>query len=148
MSALIRTVIEKFGARFVPGGILIYARDAGEKCGHFDALSLEKLGVSVDSHGRMPDVVLYHPARNRLLLIQSVTSHGPVNVKRHAELARLFRKATAGLVYVTAFPSRAIMSRYVGEIAWETTAWAADAPSHLIHFNGERLMGPHTETLA
>jgi len=28
--------------------------------------------------------------------------------------------ATAGLVYVTAFPNRAIMSRYLGDIAWET----------------------------
>ena len=30
------------------------------------------------------------------------------------------------------------------EIAWETEVWVAEAPSHLIHFNGERFMGPHT----
>jgi hypothetical protein len=144
-SELIRAIIENFGARFVPGGVLIYAGDTGEKWGYFDAVLLSKLGVSVDAHGKMPDVVLYYPERNWLLLIESVTSHGPVDGKRHAELARLFAKATAGLVYVTAFPNRVIMGRYLGEIAWETEVWVADAPSHLIHFNGERFLGPHTQ---
>jgi hypothetical protein len=92
----------------------------------------------------MPDVVLYDPKRNWLLLIESVTSHGPVGAKRHAELARLFVHATAGLVYVTAFCNRAVMGRYLGDIAWETEVWVADAPSHLIHFNGERFLGPYS----
>jgi len=123
--------------------VLIYAGDTGEKWGYFDAVSLGELGVNVDAHGKMPDVVLYYPERNWLLLIESVTSHGPVDGNRHAELARLFARATAGLVYVTAFPNRVIMSRYLGEIAWETEVWVADAPSHLIHFNGERFLGPY-----
>jgi hypothetical protein len=147
-SELIRATIEDFGARFVPGGVLIYAGDTGEKWGYFDVVLLSKLGVSVDAHGKMPDVVLYYPARDWLLLIESVTSHGPVDAKRHAELARLFAKATAGLVYVTAFPNRAIMSRYLGEIAWETEVWVADAPSHLIHFNGQRFLGPHSPAIS
>ena len=142
-SELIRAVIEDFGARFVPNGVLIYAGDTGVKWGYFDAVLLAKLGVNVDTHGKMPDVVLYYPERNWLLLIESVTSHGPVNGKRHAELARIFASSTAGLVYVTAFPNRAAMGRYLGEIAWETEVWVADAPSHLIHFNGERFLGPY-----
>jgi adenine-specific DNA-methyltransferase len=91
----------------------------------------------------MPDVVLHYTARNWLLLIESVTSHGPVDGKRHNELANLFASSTAGLVYVTAFPNRTIMGRYLGEIAWETEVWVANAPSHLIHFNGERFLGPY-----
>jgi len=147
-SELIHAIIEDFGARFVPGGILIYAGDTGEKWGYFDAVLLAKLGASVDPHGKMPDVILYDRARNWLLLIESVTSHGPVDGKRHAELARLFARATAGLVYVTAFPNRAAMGRYLGDIAWETEVWVADAASHLIHFNGERFLGPHTSAIA
>jgi hypothetical protein len=96
----------------------------------------------------MPDVVLFYPARKWLLLVESVTSHGPVDGKRHAELAHLFKRAKVGLVYVTAFPNRAVMSRYLGEIAWETEVWVADAPSHLIHFNGERFLGPYNEEFA
>jgi hypothetical protein len=142
-SELIRAIIAGFAARFVPGAVLVYAGDTGKKWGYFDAVLLAKLGVNVDAHGKMPDVVLLYPERNWLVLVESVTSHGPVGGKRHAELAKLFAGSTAGLVYVTAFPSRVIMSRYLDEIAWETEVWVADAPSHLIHFNGERFLGPY-----
>jgi len=142
-SQLIKAIIEECAPRFVPGGILIYAGDTGDKWGYFDKELLAKLGAAVDGHGKMPDVVLYYPEREWLLLAESVTSHGPVDGKRHEELARLFEKSKAGLVYVTAFPSRAIMARYLGEIAWETEVWCADAPSHLIHFNGARFLGPY-----
>ncbi len=142
-SELIRAVIEAFGPRFVPGGVLIYAGDTGDKWGYFDAETLSRLGVGVDMHGKMPDVVLYCPERNWLLLVECVTSHGPVDGKRHDELAHLFAESKAGLVYVTAFPNRAVLGRYLGEIAWETEVWVADAPSHLIHFNGMRFLGPY-----
>ncbi len=147
-SELIKAIVEDFAARYVPGGVLVYVGDTGEKWGYFDKELLFKLGVSVDSHGKMPDVVFYYPEKNWLLLVESVTSHGPVDGKRHAELARLFAGATAGLVYITAFPSRQLMTRYLSEIAWETEVWVADAPSHLIHFNGERFLGPYSEKSA
>ncbi|MFZ1180302.1 MAG: BsuBI/PstI family type II restriction endonuclease [Herbaspirillum sp.] len=142
-SELIRAIIEDFAPRFAPGSVLVYAGDTGDKCGYFDAPLLASLGVDVDSHGKMPDVMLHYTAKDWLLLIESVTSHGPVDGKRHAELAKLFAKSTAGLVYVTAFQNRVVMGRYLGEIAWETEVWVADAPSHLIHFNGVRFLGPY-----
>jgi hypothetical protein len=144
-SELIRAIIEDFAPRFAPGSVLIYAGDTGDKWSYFDAPLLAGLGVNVNSHGKMPDVVLHFTRKNWLLLVESVTTHGPVDGKRHAELAKLFSGAKLGLVYVTAFPNRAVMSRYLGEIAWETEGWVADAPSHLIHFNGERFLGPYSD---
>lgn len=144
-SQLIKDIIESFAPRFAPGSVLIYAGDTGDKMGYFDEEKLVELGVRVDSRGKMPDVVLHFTSKNWLLLVESVTSHGPVDGKRHEELAELFSASTAGLVYVTAFPNRSIMGRYLGEIAWETEVWVADAPSHLIHFNGVRFLGPYTE---
>lgn len=143
-SELIQAIIENFAPRFAPGSVLVYAGDTGDKWGYFDAVLLAELGVRMDSHGKMPDVVLHFTEKNWLLLVESVTSHGPVDGKRHAELAKLFTGSKAGLVYVTAFPNRSIMGRYLGEIAWETEVWVVDAPSHLIHFNGVRFLGPYT----
>ena len=37
------------------------------------------------------------------------------------------------------------MTRYMGEIAWEIEVWCADAPSHLIHFDGARFLGSYGE---
>jgi hypothetical protein len=140
---LIKAIIEEFAPRFAPGSTLLYAGDTGDKWAHLDRQKLSELGIELDGHGKMPDVILYYPAREWLLLIESVTSHGPVNGKRHDELTRLFSKSKAGLVYVTAFPSRSIMAAYLSEIAWETEVWCADAPTHLIHFNGARFLGPY-----
>lgn len=142
-SELIRDIIEDFAARFVPGGQLIYAGDTGNKVGYFDTEALRTLGVSLDTHGKLPDVVIYYPDKDWLLLVESVTSHGPVDGKRHGELAKLFASAKPGLVYVTAFPTRRLMARYLSEIAWETEVWVAEAPTHLIHFNGVRFLGPY-----
>jgi len=142
-SELIRQIVEVFGPRFAPGGKLVYVGDTGAKWGYFDRSAIRGLGVSVDSHGKMPDVVIHMPDKNWLLLCESVTSHGPVDSKRHGELKRLFADCTAGLVFVTAFPTRAVMAKYLSAIAWETEVWCAEAPTHLIHFNGERFLGPY-----
>ena len=123
--------------------MILYIGETGKKWSHFKDVRLKEFGVRLDSHGKMPDVVLYCPEREWLILIESVTSHGPVDSKRHEELARLFSGASVGLVYVTAFASRVIMSKHIAEIAWETEVWVENAPSHLIHFNGTRFLGPY-----
>ncbi len=142
-SELMKAVVEEFAPRFAPGSALVYVGDTREKWGYFDRVLLSELGVKVDHHGKMPDIVLYYREKTWLLLIESVTSHGPVNGKRHEELVSLFAGASTGMVYITAFPNRTVMARYLGEIAWETEVWVADAPSHLIHFDGERFLGPY-----
>jgi len=45
---------------------------------------------------------------------------------------------------VTAFLTRRAMTKYLADISWETEVWVAEAPSHLIHFNGERFLGPYS----
>jgi len=131
----------EFAARFTPGAEVIYLGDTGAKDAFFDSQRLAELGVNIDRKGKLPDVILYYPEKNWLLLIESVTSHGPVDGKRHGELSTLFKHASPELVYVTAFPNRKIMAKYLVDIAWETEVWTADAPTHMIHFNGDKFLG-------
>ena len=42
-----------------------------------------------------------------------------------------------------AFPDRAEFRKNAADIAWETEVWIADNPDHMIHFNGDRFLGPH-----
>ncbi|MBL1429956.1 hypothetical protein JYT75_01010 [Oceanicaulis sp. AH-315-P02] len=142
-SQLISDIILEFCPRFAPGSVLIYAGDTAQKGKILKPEILKTLGVTVAKEGKLPDVVVYYPKKNWLLLIESVTSHGPVDPKRHQELEELFKGSRPGLVYVTAFPSRSVMTKYLDSISWETEVWVADAPEHLIHFNGDRFLGPH-----
>jgi hypothetical protein len=141
---LVESILREFCPRFTPGAAPIYVGDTGKKWAHFDEKLLASLGVTIaDQHGKMPDVVVHHTSKNWLVLVEAVTSHGPMNPKRLIELRTLFAGSKAGLVFVTAFPDRKTMVRYLSDIAWETEVWVAEDPTHMIHFNGERFLGPY-----
>lgn len=145
-NVLIKKIIEDFCPLFTPGGQIIYVGDTQKKFAFFDSKKLESLGVEIPEHGKIPDVVVYYTQKNWLVLIEAVTSHGPVNPKRRKELKDLFAGSHAGLVYVTAFLDRHTLLKYINDISWETEVWLAESPTHLIHFNGERFLGPYEES--
>ena len=142
-NVLLKAMVEDFCPRFTPGGQVLYIGDAGDKWALFERNTLVSLNVKVDQHGKMPDLVIYLPDRNWLVLLEAASSHGPVDSKRQAELADLFSESTAGLVYVSCFPDRVEFRKYVDKIAWESEVWCADHPTHMIHYNGERFLGPY-----
>lgn len=142
-SILMKLIVEEFAPRFVPGGKLIYVGDTGDKWGYFDSELLASFGVNVDPHGKMPDVIIYDATKDWLLLIEAVTSHGPVNPKRRIELEELFAPIRNKIVYITAFFTRSELARHLTDISWETEVWVADNPTHLIHFDGVRFLGPY-----
>ena len=139
---LVKEIIEQFCPRFTPGATIVYVGDTADKFAYFNRELLRSLGVAIEAHGKMPDVIVHHEDKGRLVLIEAVTSHGPVNPKRYRELKMLFAGSTASLIYVTAFLNRKAMAQYLADISWETEVWVADAPSHMIHFDGERFLGP------
>jgi adenine-specific DNA-methyltransferase len=140
---LVKEVIDEFCPRWTPGGVVLYVGDTDDKFAHYDDAALRGLGVQIEQHGKMPDLIVHDVRRNWLVLIEAVTSHGPVDPKRKSELETLFRHSTAPLVLVTTFLNRAAMIGDLPKIAWETEVWCASDPTHLIHFNGERYLGPY-----
>jgi len=144
---LIKLVIEIFCPRWYPRAKVVYIGDAEDKFVHLDKEYLQRLGVVVAAPDKMPDVVIHDTRRNWLLLIEAVTSAGPVDGKRRKELKELFKGCKAGLVFVTAFTDRAAYIRFASQIAWETEVWWASEPDHLLHFNGERFLGPYPDVM-
>ena len=135
-------IVEEFGPRFAPGAKLIYLGDTAKKTLVFDKNAFTKLGIPVLEHGKFPDVILYDAKKKWLFLIEAVTAHGPVSPKRQIELEKLFEKCRAGKIYVTAFLDFAAYKKYANDIAWETEVWIAEMPSHMIHLNGDKFLGP------
>ncbi len=142
---LIKLVVEEFCGRFSPAGTVLYVGDAEGKFMHYEVDYLKRLGIVISAPSKMPDVLVHDVRRNWLLLIEAVVSAGAVDSKRRVELKKLFSGSKAGLVFVTAFASREAMRSFLPQISWETEVWVADDPEHLIHFNGERFLGPHPD---
>ena len=135
-------VIQDFRRRFAKGGVVLYLGDTENKDLYLDKNKLAELGIPINEHSKLPDVVIYDGDKNWLYLIEAVTSHGPVSPKRVLELQELLTKCAAGKIYVTAFPDFITFKKYSPHIAWDTEVWIMEMPDHMIHFNGDRFMGP------
>jgi adenine-specific DNA-methyltransferase len=144
-------IIHEFCPRFVgEGGVVLYIGDTassrvgeGGKLMHLEIEYLKSLGITPMSHDKLPDVVVYDSINKWLFLIEAVTSHGPVSPKRWKELEEALKDCKVGKVYVTAFLDSTEFKRNVTDIAWETEVWISNNPDHMIHFNGDRFLGPH-----
>jgi len=75
------------------------------------------------------------------LFLLSGTS--PISEIRLYELKKLFKDCTAELIFITAFLTKSAFRVWASQIAWETEVWIAEAPDHLIHFNGHKFLGAY-----
>ncbi len=143
-------ILHEFCPRFVgKGGKLLYlgdtasSRDEGGKLMVLEKDFIESLGIPLTFHEKLPDIVIFNKKRNWLFLIEAVSSHGPVSPKRWFELEEMLSDCKISRIYVTAFPSLITFRKHITNIAWETEVWIADNPDHMIHFNGDRFIGPY-----
>lgn len=136
------SIVHAFLPRFAPDAVILYLGDTDNKTLVHEQSALDKLGIPTGKHDKLPDVVAHDVARDWLFLIEAVTSHGPVSAKRYMELEAMLGASRPGRVYVSAFPDFSTYKKYAQDIAWETEVWIADAPEHLLHYNGDRFYGP------
>ena len=138
-----KQVIESFLPIFGFGAQVLYVGDTANKSLFVDQAGLAELAFFELAHDKLPDVVAYSKTKNWLYLIEAVTTVNPISELRRRTLSLLTTQCTADVIYVTAFADRTSYRRHAHDIAWETEVWIADAPEHMIHFNGDKFLGPH-----
>lgn len=142
-NALQQAIVEQFLPRYGHGAEVLYLGDTQEKLLYINREQLTALNFFTLAHGELPDVLAYSATKNWLYLIEAVHSSGSISPTRLLNLRQLTAMCTAKIIYVTAFLTRSTFRRFVADIAWETEVWLADAPDHLIHFDGQRFLGPY-----
>jgi adenine-specific DNA-methyltransferase len=140
--ALLSDLLHVFVPQFAPTARVLHVSDQSERATALGAL-MAVLGADCRSLARLPSAVLHVEATRRTFLIDVISPLGPIDTPRRVELSHAFSTRKADLLFVTAFPNRLQMVPHVADIAWKTEVWCADSPSHLIHFNGDRFLGPH-----
>lgn len=140
---LVCDICTMFAGKFAPRSVPLYVGDTAKKFAYFDESGMKGLGIELEPHGKIPDVIIHDKERNWVFLVEAVTSHGPIDAKRKRELREIFASTESGIVYVTAFPDSKTMKKYVAEISWETEVWVAEFPDHMIHFDGQQFLGPY-----
>ena len=137
-----KAILEEFVPRFCPDATLLYVGDTAKKDLFVDEDTIAQLGISMSEHDKLPDILLYDSDRKWLFLIEAVTSHGPMSPSRVLALEDMLRTSSVDPIYVTAFPNFYEFRKHIRSIAWETEVWLCDTPDHMIHFNGDRFLGP------
>ncbi|MPR33656.1 BsuBI/PstI family type II restriction endonuclease [Salmonirosea aquatica] len=140
-----KAIIEEFLPRYGYGAEVLYVGDTSDKYLYLEAERLKELNFFEISHDELPDVIAYSKDKNWLYLIEAVHSSGPISEIRLLQLHQLTEKCTAEIIYVTAFLNRQKFRQFVADIAWETEVWIADNSDHLIHFNGDKFLGPYNK---
>lgn len=138
-----KAIIEEFLPRYGYGAEVLYVGDTSDKYLHLDTERLKEINFFELSHEELPDVIAYSKNKNWLYLIEAVHSSGPISEIRLLQLKKLTKDCTADIVYVTAFLDRNKFRQFMPEIAWETEVWIADNPDHMVHFNGDKFLGPY-----
>jgi type II restriction enzyme len=135
-------IVNDFGPRYAPGAKVIYLAGVDGKILVFEKDIFASFGVKAADLGKLPDIVLYDEEKNRLFLVEAVTSHDTVSPKRRVEFEEMFKNSLTERIYVSAFQDFASCKRCLNDIAWETDVWVAEIPSHMIHFNGDKFLKP------
>ena len=138
-----KAIIEEFLPRYGFEAEVLYVGDTADKYLYLEKEKLEKLHFFEISHEELPDVIAYSNKKNWLYLIEAVHSSGPISEIRLLQLQKLTKGCKANIVYVTAFLNRPKFRQFIADIAWETEVWIADNPDHLVHFNGDKFLGPY-----
>jgi type II restriction enzyme len=138
-----KAVIEDFLPRFGYGAEVLYVGDTADKFLFLDEEKIKRLNFFDIGHGELPDLLAYSAQKNWLYLIEAVHSSGPVSSIRMAELKKLTKNCTAELIFITAFLNKETFRKFTMDIAWESEVWIAENPDHMIHFNGDKFVGPY-----
>jgi len=142
-NVLQQNIIEEMLPRFATHARLVYAADTADRTTFFNTELAQSLDIMPIFSEKKPDIVAYDPIRNWLFIVEAVTSTGHISQGRKDFFVTMLGQRSACAVFVTAFPNRETFRRFAADIAWETEVWLATEPDHMIHFNGERFLGPY-----
>lgn len=132
-----KAIAETLAPAILAQSVVVYLGDTAPRAGYQDRTLMRRLNLPIDITESLPDVVIFSPERNRLLIVEAVTSTGPIDTLRLEQL-RTFCQGPSRLGieidFMTAFPTRKDLRRFLEEIAWGTGVWIADEPWNVIHF--------------
>jgi hypothetical protein len=132
-----QAVVEVFGPKFLDAPEVVYLGDTTPRQGFQNRALMRRLNLPIDITASLPDVILYSATQRHLVIVEAVISGGAIDYIRLSQL-RQFSSGAASLgnriSYVSAFPSRSVLRRFIEIIGWGTKLWIEAEPDYLIDF--------------
>lgn len=138
----VRVMMSDLITHVAPDVECLYLRDADVCLSSSNGDKLKELGFDMAQDDKMPAVVLYRRDKDWLYLLEFVTNGSVIDEVRLEELEALTKNVDKQKVFVTAFPNSQSFKDNMDRLAWDTVAWIADAPEHMIHFEKHGTLEP------
>lgn len=117
---------------------VVYLGDTRKKMLYVNNDLIAKLGIILDEHDKLPDVIVWSHKSKKFYVIESVTSVGPVEESRKKEINHVINKKSSKnykITFTTAFLDRKTFRKFSDVIANDTYVWIASEPEGLIHYS-------------
>ena len=138
-----KKIIEVLLPRFGYHSELLYVGDTSDKYLFVEEEKMKNLNLPKISHNELPAVIAYSQSKNWIYFIEAVHSSGPISEIRLLQLKEITQNVKSDIVFITSFLNVKTFRKFAHDIAWETEVWIADNPDHMIHFNGDKFLGPY-----
>ncbi len=140
-SIVTKAVVEEFSKRFLARTAVIFLSESRNKVVARDESLAKAIGLAIPADRYLPDILLVDlgPKHPLLVFVEVVATDGPISAPRKQAFLEITR--TAGfsdhnVAFVTAYLDRnqSAFKKTVPELAWNSFAWFASEPDHIIVF--------------
>jgi len=140
-SVVTKAVVEEFSKRFLARTAVIFLSESGNKVVARDDGLAKAIVLAIPADRYLPDILLVDlgPKHPLLVFVEVVATDGPMSAARKQAFLEITR--TAGfsdhnVAFVTAYldRSQSAFKKTVPELAWNSFAWFASEPDHIIVF--------------
>jgi hypothetical protein len=149
-SFISKAVIEVFAGRFLAKPAVLWISESGAKIIARDDELAGKLNLKISPDRNLPDIILVDLGTGSsegflLVFVEVVATDGPITTQRQQALLGIATEAgfpADRVVFVTAYVDRfhAAFKKTIPELAWQSFAWFATEPDHIIALHsGTRL---------
>ena len=124
---------------------VLFVSESGNKVVARDDQLARKVGLNIEAHKNLPDVILVDlgPTHPLLVFVEAVATDGPVNDRRRRALEELATQAgfpAEHVAFVTAYLDRSgpAFKKTVDALAWGSYAWFFSEPDGLVELSTTR----------
>lgn len=138
-STITKSVLESFCPRFLENAGVIFLSESGNKVVRRDEELARGIGLEIPADRYLPDILLVDlgPKTPLLIFVEVVAGDGPINAHRKSAFLEITKSAgfaDENIAFVTAYQDRGrpAFRKTVAELAWNSFAWFASEPDHII----------------
>ncbi|WP_280149093.1 BsuBI/PstI family type II restriction endonuclease [Bacillus safensis] len=126
-------IVEDIFPKISPNSQFVYIGDTRLKNLYINHDICQAIGLKIDVHTKIPDVIGYDDTTKTILLFEAVASSGPIDELRKKELLEIFHHWPHNIIFGTTFLTQKLFQSFSTSIASGTTAYIIESRKQITY---------------